>query len=147
MLAALPAVVLAALLMVTGCAGQADSGGDADDGATDESTSAPDQEGGSMLAVDAVVVQRGGGISGAVDTFRVRLNDPDAGDVLAMAATLPKEGVPGKASEAPCCDIYSYAVTVQYASGDTARFHTYDGDAGPVHDLAMAVLEASAPRS
>jgi len=160
----LPTVALAALvavlLVLSGCADEpadepagapsgagtaSDTGSNGDpardpapDPSTDPTTDSPSGTG-SMVAVGGVVVERGGGLSGSADTFRVGLNDEGAPEVLTLAAMLPVAD-DGEVSETPCCDISTYAVTVHYASGEKARFHTYDGDDGPVHELAMAVL-------
>ena len=153
--AAVPVVVLTlllAVLLVSGCADQSaddasgggDAGDTATDGATEGATTKPPGGAGSMLAVGGVQVERGGGITGGTETFRLHVDDPGAPDVLAQAATLPTED-DGKVSETPCCDIFTYTVTVQYAGGQTAQFHTYDGDQGPVFRLAMDVLSLSAP--
>ena len=153
--AAVPVIVLAlvlAVLLVSGCADQpaddASGGGDAGDTATDiatdGSTTKPPGGDGSMVAVGGVLVERGGGIAGGTETFQLPVDDPGAPDVLARAATLPTADE-GEVSETPCCDIFTYTVTVQYAGGQTAQFHTYDGDEGPVFRLAMDVLALSAP--
>jgi len=62
---------------------------------------------------------------------------------LALAASLPPGLADEKPREAPCCDAFEYAVEVHYATGDMVTLGTFDGDTGPAHDLAVAVLAAT----
>ncbi len=133
------------LLLVSACADQEPSdAGSADPApASDGPTPGDDDGGGSLVAIDSITVERGGGITGDTVTYQLKPGDPGFDKVMVMAAQLPRDQQ-GEIGETPCCDIYRYALTVHYASGDVGRFSTYDGDGGPVLDVAMAVLSADA---
>jgi len=128
-----------AVLVLTGCGQESPDASSAESPPT--SPSDPGGSSGSAAAVTALTVRQVGGLTGLDETSTVTADVAASGELFAMAAMLPPPAR-GGLEQAPCCDRVTYLVRVDHGDGVT-RYTTWDGAGGPVHELAMAVLEVA----
>jgi hypothetical protein len=140
----LAALVAATVLVVGGCGEEApDAAPTAGPTATGAGGTGSQEAPGDVVSVS---VRQTGGLAGIDETTTVDAVSPGARRVLALAAELP-EGSADSATKVPCCDRFTYQVTVRFGDGDTTEYVTWDGDTGPVLALATSVVRGPAGAS
>jgi hypothetical protein len=133
------ALAVALVLTLTGCG--SDDSGDSAGSTVHETSTAPDDSGGSATPSDSeravsVSYRQTGGLKG-VDVQKVYSEDgpPPEGtsaaevDQVLAAASDPalQDADLKKVPKYPCCDLQEYTVTVTYADGSSQTFRTVDG--------------------